>query len=113
MSCSPPRNRTRLAIGVEFTPELVEHMASLARLALTDEERATLASELGSILEHAGKIAELDLADVEPTYHVIPLVNVFREDEVADPPGCLDREVVLSAAPEARDGYFVVPPIRQ
>ena len=59
----------------------VLHVARLARLALTDEEIERLGAQLNAILEAVGKVAELDLADVEPTAHPLDLVNVWAEDE--------------------------------
>ena len=86
----------------------VEHVAGLARLALTDDEVERFTAELAVILEHAEDVAALDLEDVPPTAHPLPLVNVFRGDEVG---ATLDREEVLSQAPAAEDGRFRVPRI--
>jgi len=86
----------------------VEHVARLARLALTEEELDSLTTELGAILEHAADVSALDTAGVPPTAHPLPLVNVFRADVAR--PG-LDRDEVLAAAPEAEDGRFRVPRI--
>jgi aspartyl-tRNA(Asn)/glutamyl-tRNA(Gln) amidotransferase subunit C len=86
----------------------VEHVAALARLALGDDEIGQLTDQLGVILEHADDIAALDLADIPPTAHPLPLENVLRDDE---PRPCLDREEVLAQAPAAEDGRFRVPRI--
>jgi len=86
----------------------VEHVARLARLALTDEELDALTAELGAILEHAAQVSALDTAGEPPTAHPLPLVNVFRADVAR--PG-LSRDEVLAAAPEAEDGRFRVPRI--
>jgi aspartyl-tRNA(Asn)/glutamyl-tRNA(Gln) amidotransferase subunit C len=86
----------------------VEHVARLARLALTDEELDALTPELAKILEHAAQVAALDTEGVPPTAHPLPLVNVFRSDEVQP---CLLRDEVLAAAPAAEDGRFRVPRI--
>src|SRR5262245_34168958 len=86
----------------------VEHVAQLARLALTDEEITALTGELGKILEHAAQVSALDTAGVEPTAHPLPLVNVTRADDVR--PG-VDRDEVLGQAPAAEDGRFRVPRI--
>jgi aspartyl-tRNA(Asn)/glutamyl-tRNA(Gln) amidotransferase subunit C len=86
----------------------VEHVAQLARLALTDEELTSLTSELGAILDYAAEVSALDTDGVEPTAHPLPLVNVFRADVVE--PG-LPRDEVLAAAPAAEDGRFKVPRI--
>jgi aspartyl-tRNA(Asn)/glutamyl-tRNA(Gln) amidotransferase subunit C len=86
----------------------VEHVARLARLALTDEEIERFTEQLGTILEHAADVAALDLADVSPTAHPLPLVNVLRPDEVR--PG-VDRAEVLAQAPAVEDDRFRVPRI--
>jgi aspartyl-tRNA(Asn)/glutamyl-tRNA(Gln) amidotransferase subunit C len=86
----------------------VEHVARLARLALTDAEIDALTDELGGILERAAQVSALDIADVPPTSHPLPLVNVLRADEVRE---SLPRDEVLDAAPSAEDGRFRVPRI--
>jgi aspartyl-tRNA(Asn)/glutamyl-tRNA(Gln) amidotransferase subunit C len=80
----------------------------LARLALTDDEIEQLTGELGAILDHAAEVSALDTADVPPTAHPLPLVNVLRPDEPR--PG-LDRDEVLAEAPAAENGQFRVPRI--
>ena len=91
-----------------LTREEVEHVAQLARLALTDDEIEEFTAQLAVILEHAADVAALDLHDVEPTAHPLPLVNVLRADEPV--PG-LARDDVLAMAPAAQDGRFRVPRI--
>jgi len=86
----------------------VRHVALLARLALTDEQVATLQSELNSILGHIDELQRLDLSGVEPTSHAIPVRNSTRPDEVRP---CLSRELALLNAPTAEDGAFVIPRI--
>ncbi|MHB8695540.1 MAG: Asp-tRNA(Asn)/Glu-tRNA(Gln) amidotransferase subunit GatC [Solirubrobacteraceae bacterium] len=86
--------------------EQVLHVARLARLSLTDEEVGTMARELSGVLDHIEKIRELDLADVEPTSHVVDVVNAFRPDV---PVPSLPVEVALSQAPDPVAGGFGVP----
>jgi aspartyl-tRNA(Asn)/glutamyl-tRNA(Gln) amidotransferase subunit C len=86
----------------------VEHVARLARLALSESELDALTNELGGILDYAAEVAALDTKDVPPTAHPVPLVNVLREDSVR--PG-VDRDEVLGQAPSAEDGRFRVPRI--
>lgn len=86
----------------------VHHVAKLARLALTDDEVAHLTAELGTILGHAADIEALQLDDVPPTAHPLPLENVLRLDEVRP---SVDREEVLAQAPVAEDHRFRVPRI--
>ena len=84
----------------------VLHVARLARLKLTDEEVERMSRELSGILDHFGEIAQLDLAGVEPTSHVIPLANVLRPDE---PHESLPPERALADAPDPAAGGFRVP----
>lgn len=93
---------------MKITKKEVEHVARLARLELTDEEKERFTRELNSILTYIDKLNELKTDDVEPTSHVIPIVNVFREDEVR--PSHL-REKVLANAPEEEEAFFKVPRI--
>ena len=86
----------------------VEHVALLARLALTEEEKELFTEQLGHILEHAGKIQALDTSGVPPTSHVAPLHNVLREDENSK---CLTTKEALSNAPKEEAGGFAVPKI--
>ena len=83
----------------------IDHVARLARLALTDEERAALRDQLALILEHAAKVGEVAADDVPPTAYAIPRVNVLRED-VPEP--SLPRSEALANAPEQEDGRFRV-----
>jgi aspartyl-tRNA(Asn)/glutamyl-tRNA(Gln) amidotransferase subunit C len=91
-----------------ITKKDVEHVALLARLALTEEEKERFTKQLGKILEHAGKIKEIDTSKVPPTSHIVPLDNVFREDKAGE---CLSQEEALSNAPEKEEGAFLVPKI--
>lgn len=86
----------------------VAHVARLARLDVSDEEIERFTGQLGAVLEHAADIAALDIEDVPPTAHPLPLVNVLRDDE---PVASLDRDEVLAQAPAAEDRRFRVPPI--
>lgn len=86
----------------------VEHVALLARFELDEEEKDKYAAQLNDILEFAQKLNELDTDNIPPTTHVLPLKNVFREDETGEH---MDREKALANAPEKEDGYFKVPSI--
>ncbi len=102
--------RTGEDIGAprSLSREDVAHVAGLARLALTEEELDTFTGQLARVIDHARDVAALDVADVPPTAHPLPVRNVLRPDEPA--PG-VDREEVLAAAPEVEDGRFKVPRI--
>ncbi|MFA4028592.1 MAG: hypothetical protein GDYSWBUE_000608 [Candidatus Fervidibacterota bacterium] len=93
---------------MRLSREDVLHVAWLARLELDDDEVERFTWELNQILEHMEKLKELDVTDVEPTSHVIPMVNVFREDVAGKP---LPREEVLANAPDATEEAFRVPRI--
>ncbi|HDZ84587.1 MAG TPA: Asp-tRNA(Asn)/Glu-tRNA(Gln) amidotransferase subunit GatC, partial [Nitrospirae bacterium] len=74
----------------------IDHVALLARLELNDEEKQLFSKQVGSIIEYVDKLNELDIDDVEPTAHVLPIKNVFREDELRS---SLPREKALQNAP--------------
>ena len=86
----------------------VEHVANLARLEFSDEEKKTLMNQLNRILEYMEKLNELDTSKVEPLSHVIPLTNVFREDKVKP---SLSVSDVLKNAPAKTDKFFKVPKV--
>lgn len=86
--------------------EEVLHVARLARLALNEDELEPMARELSAVLDHIAKIAELDLADVPPTTHVVEITGRLRPDE---PIECLPRDVVLEQAPAISGDGFLVP----
>ncbi|MFO7572243.1 MAG: Asp-tRNA(Asn)/Glu-tRNA(Gln) amidotransferase subunit GatC [Gaiellaceae bacterium] len=90
--------------------EEVQHVARLARLALTDEEVERLTDELAAIVDAVGIVAELDLADVPPTSHPLDLVNVM-DDDVPRP--SLPLEDALSNAPDVEGAHVRVPAWRQ
>lgn len=86
--------------------DVVEHVARLARLELSDAELDRMAGELSKVLDHIEKIRELDLDGVEPTSHVIDVVNALRADT---PEPSLPQGVALESAPEPVAGGFGVP----
>lgn len=88
--------------------DTVLHVARLARLKLTDEEIERMSVELGHILDYINKLSELDIEGVEPTAHILPVKNVFRDDVVHQ---SLDREKVLMNTDDKEDGCFKVPSI--
>ncbi|MGH2591782.1 MAG: Asp-tRNA(Asn)/Glu-tRNA(Gln) amidotransferase subunit GatC [Actinomycetota bacterium] len=86
----------------------IDHVAKLARLQLTDEEKERLRAQLGAILDHAAKVGEVATADVPPTAYAIPRSNVMRPDERTP---SLTVEEVLANAPEVESERFKVPRI--
>lgn len=86
----------------------VEHVAKLARLHLTDEEREMFTEQLNAILQYAEKLNELDTDDIAPTTHVLHLSNVMRDDVVEE---SLPLDKVFRNAPDEEDGQFKVPAV--
>jgi aspartyl-tRNA(Asn)/glutamyl-tRNA(Gln) amidotransferase subunit C len=86
----------------------VKYVAHLARLALTPDEEKKLGAQLGHILGYIEKLRELDVSNVEPTAHAVPLVNVTRADEIRP---SLPHEDALRNAPKKAGGLFIVPKI--
>lgn len=91
-----------------ITRDAVAHVATLARLALSEDELEMYTGQLADILEHVQDVEALDLAGVEPMTHPLPLVNVLRPDV---PTATVDRAEVLAAAPATEDDRFSVPAI--
>lgn len=86
----------------------VKYVAHLARISLTAEEEEKFGAQLKNILGYIEKLNQLDVSHIEPTAHAVPLVNVFRKDEVRP---SLSNEEALRNAPAKANGLFVVPKI--
>jgi aspartyl-tRNA(Asn)/glutamyl-tRNA(Gln) amidotransferase subunit C len=86
----------------------VDHVARLARLTLTGEDKARIGEQLAKILTYIDTLNRLDTEDVEPTTHAVPVVNVMRDDEVGP---CLSPDEALANAPDRVNGFFRVPRI--
>ena len=86
----------------------VKYVAHLARLALTPEEEQKLGAQLGHILGYIEKLKELDVTNVEPTAHAVPLLNVTRPDEVRP---SVSHDEAMRNAPAQANGLFIVPKI--
>ena len=91
-----------------ITRDEVAHLATLSRLALTDEELDRFAGQLDVIIGAVARVQEVAAAGIPPMTHAADLSNVFREDVVTP---CLSADVVLSQAPAAEDRRFKVPRI--
>jgi aspartyl-tRNA(Asn)/glutamyl-tRNA(Gln) amidotransferase subunit C len=92
----------------KITREEVEHVARLARLALSEEEKAEMTAQLDAILGYMDKLNAVDTSGVEPTTTVIPMVSVMRDDAVRP---SLSQDEALSNAPDREDAFFRVPRI--
>jgi aspartyl-tRNA(Asn)/glutamyl-tRNA(Gln) amidotransferase subunit C len=88
--------------------EHVEHVAQLARLYLSEDEKQRFTEQLNAILTYMEQLNEVPTAEIEPTAHVLDLVNVFRDDTVHQ---TLSAEEALANAPESTHHYFAVPRI--
>ena len=112
--CQFSRTRANIISMSQITNDQVEHIAKLARLALTEEEKTTMAKELGTILTYVEKLGEVDTTGVEPTAQVTGLENIFRPDEPGEPAspsqgGQLANPAdLVAAAPQHERGYVKV-----
>jgi aspartyl-tRNA(Asn)/glutamyl-tRNA(Gln) amidotransferase subunit C len=86
--------------------EQVLHVARLARLELSDDEVARMATELSGILDHVDRMSQIELEGVAPTTHVVEVTGALRADE---PRPSWPRETMLEQAPAEKDGGFLVP----
>lgn len=86
----------------------IDHVAKLARLALSPEEKAQFAQQLGDVLHHIEQLSKVDVTGVEPTAHAFPVYNVWADD-VAQPG--LPVEAALKNAPAQRQDMIVVPKV--
>ena len=86
----------------------LDHVANLARIELTEDEKSRYTAQLGDILAYIAQLNEVNVDGVEPTAHAFPVVNVWADDV---PEAGLSVEQALSNAPEKRDNMFVVPKV--
>ena len=110
MGVAPHHDRTSSPSRLPAMPVDIDidHVARLARIALTDDEKATLKQQLGVILEHAAKVGEVAAEDVPPTAYAVPRANVLRDD-VLEP--CLPVDEALRNVPDREGDYVRVPRI--
>lgn len=91
-----------------ITIQDVEHVAKLARLDLTEEEKVKFSKQLGDVLKYVEQMNEVDTSNVEPLSLVVDFNNVMREDEIHY--DCSKEELMMNA-PEEENGFFKVPKI--
>jgi aspartyl-tRNA(Asn)/glutamyl-tRNA(Gln) amidotransferase subunit C len=92
----------------KISREEVRHVATLARLELTEGEEKRMTEQMNDILTYMDKLNELDTRNIPPATHATQLENVFRPDEVRE---SLDRERALANAPQSDGVHFVVPKV--
>jgi aspartyl-tRNA(Asn)/glutamyl-tRNA(Gln) amidotransferase subunit C len=86
----------------------IKYVAHLARLSLSAEEEQQFGAQLGEVLSYIEKLKEVDVTNVEPTAHAVPLINVTRSDKVLP---SISQEEALRNAPAQANGLFLVPRI--
>ena len=91
---------------MELSLAQVEHVAQLAQLALSDEEKERFRQQLSAILEYAESLHQVDTSAIPPTASVLPLENVMRDDQIRP---SLSQDDALANAPTTQDGYVRVP----
>jgi aspartyl-tRNA(Asn)/glutamyl-tRNA(Gln) amidotransferase subunit C len=94
--------------GKNIKKEDMEYLGKLARIQLSDEEKEHLQKELKKIIGYISQLDKISTEEIEPTYHVLDITNVFRQDEKRD---SLKQEKVFKNAPEKKGQYFRVPRI--
>jgi len=108
MNSRPSSNANLTRIDRVASDFDIKYVAHLARISLTPTEEEKFGQQLSNIIGYIEKLKELDVDAIEPTAHAVPLVNVFRPDEVR--PG-LSNEEAMRNAPAAANGLFMVPKI--
>lgn len=86
----------------------INDVALLSRLKLSDSEKELFTAQLEKIIEYTKKLNEIDTSEVEPMSHILPMINVLREDEMRN---SLAREEALSNAPHKEGAFYKVPKI--
>jgi len=91
-----------------ITTEDVEHIGWLARLKIDEEQLEGYARQLNSVLDYFQQLDEVDTQDVEPTYHILDMNNVFRDDKTTK---SMSQDEAIANAPKKQKGYFKAPRI--
>lgn len=91
---------------MKINEDLIEHVASLARLKLTEKEINKFLPQLKEVLEAFSKLDEVNTDNIEPSFQAVELKNVMREDK---PEECISQEKALSLTENKKDGYFKGP----
>ena len=91
-----------------ITTKDVEHICWLSRVKIENDQMEGYKKQLNSVLEYFSQLDEVDTEGIEPTYHVLDMYNVFRDDESAR---CLTQDQAIGNAPKKHEGYFKAPRI--
>ncbi len=94
---------------MEVNQETITHLAQLSNFALSEDESARLMSDIKGIINYISQLDELDTADVEPTYQVFEMENIWRPDEIL--PQEADREALLALTKNVQDYQIKVPKV--
>ncbi len=94
---------------MEVESETVKHLAELSDFAISEAEAESLGRDLNNIVKYISQLDELDTADVEPTYQVFEMENIWREDEIT--PQDATREQLLALTKEEKDHQIKVPKV--
>jgi aspartyl-tRNA(Asn)/glutamyl-tRNA(Gln) amidotransferase subunit C len=97
-------------ISMKLTLAEVEHIAELARLDLTPEEKERYRQQLSAVLDHAARLQEIDTSDIPPTSSVLPPRSVLREDVSLE---FSKRKELLDSAPRREGNQYRVPPVQE
>jgi aspartyl-tRNA(Asn)/glutamyl-tRNA(Gln) amidotransferase subunit C len=91
-----------------ITTEDVEHIGWLARLKIDEKQLEGYARQLNSVLDYFQQLDEVDTQEVEPTYHILDMNNVFRDDKITK---SISQDEATANAPKKQEGYFKAPRI--
>lgn len=94
---------------MEINCETIKHLADLSNFSLSDKEADSLGKDLQSIIQYISQLDELDTDNVEPTYQVLEMENVWRDDEIL--PQDAEREQLLALTKEEKDNQIKVPKV--
>ena len=94
---------------MEINCETIEHLAELSNFSVSDEQSKALERDLKGILDYISQLEKIDVSDVEPTYQVFEMENVWRKDEIL--PQDASREELLALSKEQKDNQVKVPKV--
>lgn len=94
---------------MEITREDIKHLADLSDFSMSDEELDDLTGDLKNIVKYISELGELDTENVEPTYQVFEMENVWRDDEIK--PQDADREALLNLTTDKKDNQIKIPKV--